>query len=1016
MSTHTPAPLARNAPRTRPSAGRLPALATGLALAALLSACGNGSSSGSGNVTVAGDVPIAYAMRSTALRINPTDGTNSAPGGDLMLREKSSPSAPEFNLTRRFTGGVGDVADPEVSWDGRRIVFAMRCPTTNTATVDGTADGPRACTGRWNVWEYTLGSPRLAEGSFRRLTASTEDDDVEPAYLPAGRGYVFTSNRQSLSKTTGPNGETFYAIDEYERERVLNLHTMNAQGGEITQISVNQSHDRNPTVRPNGDILFSRWEHVGPRNRFAIFTVKPDGSGMFVKYGAHSPGNSFLNPRDMDPAGRFKGMVASDLMPLSGTQEGGSLMMIDIANYSEQDTPANSGVPLRGGQAQATERLLSDGRGLSAFGRVTSPFPLWDGTDRMLVAYRPCEVTRNGEVVPCVSLTAAERALMADDTRSRAERATDAVQDNAPAAYSIYMVDTRNGTSANGQTWLNVASPPSGFMYVDPVALQPRAEPNTAQPTATDAALAAQNLGLIEVRSIYDTDGLQRMGEQMLAASDLPAGCAQGIPMRAPTDTNDTRAMVADLSRLKNPADPAYRCTPVRFIRATRAVAPQAGMGGMRQAIGETDFEPQQILGYAPIEPDGSFKLMVPSDTPLALSVLDAQGRAIQTHLNWIQVRAGERRTCDGCHSPRRGASINAGATVNDLPVALLPSLRSAHQSGETLASLRTRLEPARLNLQRDLEFRDGWADTTVAGVTALNSITVRYTGNPDPANDLATPAPVNGLINYAQHIQPIWSRDRGANTCVACHADATRLDLRATLAGSGRLVSYDELLIGDPVIDPATGRPVVRLVDGVPRVQRNAALVETEAGGAMGLARSSRLTEILFGQTLMASAEARRVHPAPPASAPDHARMLNAAELRLISEWMDLGGQYMNDMSANGGPRRVAGLSQTTFQQTVQPILAAQCMNCHGPGGNSGAAQGTRPALSNRYVLTGSAEGDYNATVGMVTDVCAGAANPLVRQPSTAPHPTGTSGAAPLPAGSAGYTAVLAWIAAGCR
>ena len=66
----------------------------------------------------------------------------------------------------------------------------------------------------------------------------------------------------------------------------------------------------------------------------------------------------------------------------------------------------------------------------------------------------------------------------------------------------------------------------------------------------------------------------------------------------------------------------------------------------MREAIGETDFEPQQILGYAPIEPDGSFKLHVPADTPIGLTVIDNKGRAFQTHLNWIQVRPGERRTC----------------------------------------------------------------------------------------------------------------------------------------------------------------------------------------------------------------------------------------------------------------------------------------------------------------------------------------------------------------------------------
>ena len=55
----------------------------------------------------------------------------------------------------------------------------------------------------------------------------------------------------------------------------------------------------------------------------------------------------------------------------------------------------------------------------------------------------------------------------------------------------------------------------------------------------------------------------------------------------------------------------------------------------------------------------------VPADVPLAFSIIDAEGRSIQTHTNWIQVRPGERRTCDGCHSPRRGGALNSGAIVN---------------------------------------------------------------------------------------------------------------------------------------------------------------------------------------------------------------------------------------------------------------------------------------------------------------------------------------------------------------
>jgi mono/diheme cytochrome c family protein len=847
----------------------------------------------------------------------------------------------------------------------------------------------------------------ITGGRLRRITSSTQDDDVDPAYLPAQRGFVFASNRQSKTRTV-VNGQTFYALDEYERERVLNLHTMAADGSNIQQITVNASHERNPVVRPNGDIMFARWEHVGGQNRFTIFRVKPDGTDLFVLYGQFSPGNSFLHPRDMDPSGPYKGFVASSLMPLSGTQEGGALVFIDVANYSEHGTPVNAQVVGTGGQSQPTEKALNFGRGLSEHGRITTPYPLWDGTNRVLLAYAPCQVTRNGVVVSCATLTPDEIARLSDRNRLAADVANDPLQDNVRPSYAIYMFDPAQ------KTFLIVAAPPPGFMYTDPIPLQARPEPNAADPTSVDAALAAQGLGLIEVRSIYDTDGLQRMGETVFAAADLPPGCTEGIAKTAPADPLDTRAQVADLVRMKDPADAAYRCAPPRFVRATRAAAPVTSTMGVRGALGETDFEPQQILGYAPIEPDGSFKLHVPADVPLALTVTDAYGRGFQTHLNWIQVRPGERRTCMGCHSPRRGASINSGTTVNTLPAGLKFALRSQHQPGETLASLRTRLDPSALKLNKDMEYVDVWADTSVPGVTARAPITLRYTGNPNPADDLATPAPDNGFINYPTHIQPLWTRDRGANTCTNCHNDPARLDLRANIAGTGRLVSYEELVVGDPVIDQATGLPVTRIENGAPVVVRGPALVETNAGGARGLARSSRLIEILFGQTLKASAEARAAHPTP--TAPDHSTMLNAAEKRLLAEWVDLGGLYYNDLTNGGSGVRVTALSQQTFATQVQPILRAQCAMCHQPGGVDGTATGQSFAR-NRYVLTGSVEGDYHVTLSMISDACQPAANALLRRPSTVPHPDGAIGqtTAVLPAGSANYNTIAAWIQSGC-
>jgi hypothetical protein len=972
-----------------------------------MTGCGKGSDSASSTVTVAGDVPVAYVMRANTLGMNPTNGAPSAPGGDLMIREKSSASAPEHNITAQFTQGKGDASDPEVSYDGKKIIFAMRCPATNTSTINGVP----ACTDRWNIWEYDMSKSGLTDGSFRRLTSSTTDDDVDPAYLPAGRGFVFSSNRQTKSKVQQALGQTYFALDEYERERVFNLHTMDATGASITQISFNQSHDRNPVVRPNGDIMFSRWEHVGPRNRFAVFTVKPDGTNMFVLYGAQSPGNSFLHPRDMDPAGKYKGFIASDLMPLSRTQEGGSLMFIDAANYSENNTPANTSVPAIGGQTEVTAQALSQSRGLSMYGRITTPYPLWDGTNRVLLGYRPCEVTRAGVVVPCATLTADEIARLSDDNRLDTDIAADTVQDNVPASYAIYMFDP------SAQTWLIVAAPPAGFMYTDPIPLQARTEPNATDPTNVDPTLAAQGMALIEVRSVYDTDGLQRMGETVLAAADLPAGCTAGIAQTKPSDTADTRSSVADLVRMKDPSDPAYACTPARFVRATRAVAPPSNTMGMRQVIGETDFEQVQILGYAPVEPDGSFKLQVPADIPLALSVIDAKGRSLQTHLNWIQVRPGERRTCDGCHSPRRGGSLNSGAIVNTMSASLKTALASNHQSGETMAALRTRLDPTALALGADPAYSDIWADTTKAGVTAHSAITLRYTGNANPADDLATAVPANGIINYPTHIQPLWIRDRGANTCTNCHADTAKLDLRNVTGGSGRMTSYDELLIGDPVLDATTGLPQTRIEDGVPVIVRSPALVENGAGNAAGMARSSRLAEILFGETLKASSDALAKHPNPPSTAPDHSKLLNKAEMRLVTEWMDLGGQYYNN-PFDAGVKTVTTLSQATFEAQVYPILKANCAaSCHQAIGSDEKTPAGTSFRENRFVLTGSAEGDYNVTLTMISDTCNVAQNYLMKRPSTVPHPAGAAGqtSAVLPVGSANYNKIASWITSGC-
>ena len=198
-------------------------------------------------------------------------------------------------------------------------------------------------------------------------------------------------------------------------------------------------------------------------------------------------------------------------------------------------------------------------------------------------------------------------------------RAADPVRDNAPAAYGIYMFDPGK------KTWLVVASPPEGFMYTDPIALQVRPEPNVVEPTTVDAALAAQDMALIEVRSVYDTDGLQRMAEPMFVAADRPADSARFRPAgsvltTAPEFSEAPRRGLWQPSQVRrSPGRTWIQLVCVWMARPSLSMMDSAsgtsagtlslklpsGSMGLRQAIGETDFEQQQILGYAPIEPEG---------------------------------------------------------------------------------------------------------------------------------------------------------------------------------------------------------------------------------------------------------------------------------------------------------------------------------------------------------------------------------------------------------------------------
>jgi hypothetical protein len=80
------------------------------------------------------------------------------------------------------------------------------------------------------------------------------------------------------------------------------------------------------------------------------------------------------------------------------------------------------------------------------------------------------------------------------------------------------------------------------------------------------------------------------------------------------------------------------------------------------------EFEKRALLGFAPVNPDGSFRIRVPADTPVSWAVLDDRRRGMVVKRSWMYVRPGEEVVnCQGCHQDRL---VNQTLVTNPNPTA----------------------------------------------------------------------------------------------------------------------------------------------------------------------------------------------------------------------------------------------------------------------------------------------------------------------------------------------------------
>ncbi|MBM4000798.1 MAG: hypothetical protein FJ297_14880 [Planctomycetes bacterium] len=251
----------------------------------------------------------------------------------------------EHPQVRCLTEGwpIGSFEGPDLSWDGKKVVFAWCRHYPHVADIPDKTDKEQLPEDSFHhIFEMNV------DGSGVRQLTRGYYDDFDPRYLPSGE-IVFLSTRkgQALQAGKPSAGATAEATqpDSYVRcgggnhrpVAVFTLHVMNDQGGDLRAISAFENFEWTPSVGRDGRILYARWDYIDRFNGhfMSLWATNPDGTNSQLVYG-----NYTVRPQCVFEAQPIPG---SQRLLFTATAHhsitGGSLVMLDRNRGDEYDAP-----------------------------------------------------------------------------------------------------------------------------------------------------------------------------------------------------------------------------------------------------------------------------------------------------------------------------------------------------------------------------------------------------------------------------------------------------------------------------------------------------------------------------------------------------------------------------------------------------------------------------------------------------------------------------------------------------
>lgn len=230
-------------------------------------------------------------------------GADAKPGGGIFVLDNPG----ESMQCRQLAAGkvpTGSYQHPEVSFDGRRILFSY-C-RVEKAPTEYHVHGEH----RYHLYEMS------SDGTGLRQLTDGPYDDFSPRYLPDGR-VLFISTRRGGFHRCGRGPCPVYTLAIAE-----------ADGSNPHPISYHETHEWDPAILDDGRVIYTRWDYV---DRHAVhyqqlWSVRPDGTDVRIFYG-----NNTWNPVGVWEARPVPG--SHRVMATAGAHHAmtaGSIILLDV--------------------------------------------------------------------------------------------------------------------------------------------------------------------------------------------------------------------------------------------------------------------------------------------------------------------------------------------------------------------------------------------------------------------------------------------------------------------------------------------------------------------------------------------------------------------------------------------------------------------------------------------------------------------------------------------------------------